>query len=312
MASSLLFGVPGPLACGADQAPPQVLDEVVVTSERAGPGLWHAHRGNAHVWVLGSMSPLPKDITWRSKQVEQILDGTQEVLVQKPIDIGIARILWLLVTQRSLLLVTGGKRLKDVMPAEQHVRFAAQRAKYTDEANKWEHFRPLVAAAFLQQAAFHKAGLSTRVDLGAAMRKLAEKHHVKLEEVKIAGARDMIEALKTLPPATENVCVEASLTTVESGLPRLLERAQAWADGNVELIEKLPEPSEINACRAALDAGTGAAELIALARRTWLDAIEKRLQNPGVTIAVVNIDMLLEHGGLLEQLRAKGYEVDAP
>jgi hypothetical protein len=31
-----------------------------------------------------------------------------------------------------------------------------------------------------------------------------------------------------------------------------------------------------------------------------------------VTIAVMNIDMLLEPGGVLDELRAKGYEVDAP
>jgi hypothetical protein len=29
-------------------------------------------------------------------------------------------------------------------------------------------------------------------------------------------------------------------------------------------------------------------------------------------VAVVNIDMLLEHGGLLDQLRAKGYVVEPP
>ena len=47
-------------------------------------------------------------------------------------------------------------------------------------------------------------------------------------------------------------------------------------------------------------------------RRTWLDTIEKYLQTGGVTVAVMNIDMLLEPGGLLDELRAKGYEVDAP
>ena len=47
-------------------------------------------------------------------------------------------------------------------------------------------------------------------------------------------------------------------------------------------------------------------------RRTWLTAIEKYLQSGGETLAVVNIDMLLEPGGLLDELRAKGYEVDAP
>ena len=299
------------IECRADQAP-QALDELVVTGERTGPGMWHVRHGSGEVWILGSMSPLPKDISWRAKQVDQVLGGTNQVLLQKPLDIGIARILWLLITERSLLLVGGGKRLRDVLPADLQARFAVQRAKYSDDPNKWERFRPLIAAAFLQQAAFHKVGLSTRLDLGAAVRKLAEKHDVPVEEIKIAGVGDVIEAMKTLSPTTENACVAASLATVESDLPRLVDRAQAWANGNVERIQHLPEPREVDACRAALETGVGAADLIGRMRRTWLGAFEKYLKEGGTTVAVVNIDMLLEPGGLLDQLRAKGYAVEAP
>jgi uncharacterized protein YbaP (TraB family) len=295
----------------ADQAP-QVLDEVVVTGERAGPGMWHVHRGAANVWILGSISPLPRDITWRSKQVETVLESTSQVLVQKPIEISIPRILWMLIVDRSVLMVGGGKRLKDVLPPDLHDRFAAQRSKVTDDAGKWERYRPIIAAAFLQQAAFHQANLSMRLDLGAALRILAKKHGVRVEEVKVAGVSDMLEALKTMPPAAERTCVEASLTTVESGIPRLVDRAQAWASGNVERIENLPELKAVDACRVALDAGRGALDVIARIRQTWLASIEKYLQAPGTTIAVVNLDMMLERGGLLDALRAKGYEVDAP
>ena len=66
------------------------------------------------------------------------------------------------------------------------------------------------------------------------------------------------------------------------------------------------------ACRAALEEGAGASDLIALVRRTWLERLERYLQNGGVTVAVVNMDMLLEKGGLLDELRAKGYEIEAP
>ncbi len=288
------------------------MEELVVTGERTGPGMWHVHRGAAQVWILGSMSPLPKGITWRATQVEKVLDGAGQALVQKPFEIGIARILWLLVTERGVLMVRGGKRLKDVLPADLHARFAAQRAKYTDDPNKWERFRPLIAAAFLQQAAFHKVGLSTRLDLGAAVRTLAKKHGVRVEEIKIAGVGDVMDALKVLPPATENACVDASLVTVERDLPRLLDRAQAWASGNIERIGKLREPPEVDACRAALDSGVGAADLIARIRRTWVGTIEKYLQSPGVTLVVLNMDMLLEPGGVLDELRALGYDVDAP
>jgi hypothetical protein len=148
--------------------------------------------------------------------------------------------------------------------------------------------------------------------MGAAVRKLADKHDVPVEEIKIAGVGDVIEAMKTLPRTTENACVAASLATVESDLPRLVDRAQAWANGNIERIQHLPQPAEVGSCRAALDAGVGAADLIARMRRTWLGAFDKYLQMDGVTVAVMNMDMLLEPGGLLDQLRAKGYAVDAP
>jgi uncharacterized protein YbaP (TraB family) len=291
---------------------PQAVEEVVVTSERPGPGMWHVHRGAANVWILGSISPLPRDITWRASQVEAVLQSTSQVLVQKPLEISIPRILWMLIADRKYLMVVGGKRLKDVMPADLHARFAVQRSKVTDDAEKWERYRPIIATAFLQQAAFHKVNLSMRLDLGAALRQLATKHGVRIEEVKVAGASDMLEALKTMPPATERICVEASLHTIESGLPRLMERAQAWADGNVERIENLPELKEVDTCRNALDEGKGASDVIGRIRQTWLDTIEKHLRSDGTTIAVINLDLLLERGGLLDQLRAKGYEVDSP
>ena len=269
------------------------MDEVVVTGERTGPGMWHVHHGSAQLWILGSLSPLPKGITWKANEVERVLDSTNRVLVPKPLEIGIVRILWLLITERKLLMVQGGKRLKDVLPPNLYARFAQLRTKYTDDPDKWERYRPIIATAFLQQAAFHQVGLSARLDLGAAVRTLAKKHHVPVDEVKIAGVGDVLEALKTMQPSTENTCVEASLVTIESGLPRLIDRAQAWATGNVERIENLPEPAEVNACLAALDTGAATGDLIARVRRTWLDSMERSLQGSGVTLAVVNMDMLL-------------------
>jgi uncharacterized protein YbaP (TraB family) len=298
-------------ACRAAQTP-QALDEIVVTAERAGPGMWHVHRDAANVWILGSIAPLPRDITWRSKQVEFVLESASQVLIQKPIEISIPRVLWMLIADRKYLMVSGGKRLKDVMPPELHARFALQRSAVGESEDKWERYRPIIAAAFLQQEAFHHANLSMRLDLGAALRKLAEKHGVRIEEVKVAGMSDMLEALKTLAPHTESICVEASLTTVESGLPRLVERAEAWSNGDVERIEKLSDLKEVDACRTAIDQGKGASDFIGRIRQTWLENFEKYLRSPGTTIAVVNLDMLLEKGGLLDELRAKGYEVDSP
>ena len=306
--SALQCAEPAPAAA----APPDQLQELVVTGERTGPGLWHVHKGAAHVWILGSISPLPKGITWRSTQVERLLASTNLVLVPKPVEIGIVRILWLLITERGALMVRGGKRLKDVMPPELYARFAKDRARFTSDAQKWERYRPIIASAFLEQQAFHSVGLSARLDLGAAVRALAKKRNVRVEEVKIAGVGDLVDALKSMSASTEDTCVDASLVTVESGLPQLIDRARAWATGDIEAIQSHPEPAQVDACLRALDSGAASGDLLARIRRTWLEALQKSLDSAGTTIAVINMDLLLEKGGLVEQLRQRGYEVDPP
>jgi uncharacterized protein YbaP (TraB family) len=301
---------------GAEQPPPpSTIDEVVVTGERTGPGLWHVHgpagrRGDA--WILGTVSPLPKAITWRSREVEELLGKTNVVLVNKPFEIGIVRGLWLYLTQRSVFVIADGRRLADVMPADLYRRFESQRVKYSSDAEKWSRYRPIIATAFLEQAALHQVGLSARLDIGAEVRSLARRRGVPIEELKIAGVRDFIDALKNMPKATELTCVAGALATVESGLPRLIARAQAWATGNVERIQSLPDPQEVDACFAALSADAGAADLLTQIRRTWVDNLDSHLRHGDASLAVVNMDLLLERGGLIDALRARGYTVDAP
>jgi uncharacterized protein YbaP (TraB family) len=314
--ASLWLAATGLLACHLALAraedPPVKLDEIIVSGERAGPGLWHVQKGAAQLWIFGTVSPLPKDMTWRSKQLEKILDGTDQVLVAKPVEIGIARALWLLVTQRDLLMLGHGKKLKDVMPADLHARFATQRAKFTKDADKWEKFRPIIAAAFLEEDALHAVGLSTRLDLADEVRSLARKHHVRIEEFKIAGLHDVLDALKSLPPATEQKCVAASLATIESGMPRLIDRAQAWATGDVQRIQDLPESAEVALCRTAITVDPGAGDLYTLLRQTWIENMARHLETGGVTLAVVSMDMLIESGGFLDALRSRGYTIDSP
>jgi uncharacterized protein YbaP (TraB family) len=296
------------------QSPPQeaTIDEVVVTSERTGPGFWHVSGPVGEAWLLGTVSPLPKNITWRSRQLEQLLGGTRTVLVAKPMEIGIVRAMWLFVTQHDVLMVPGGRHLKDVMAPELYARFEHERVKYSNDAEKWTRYRPIIATAFLEQAALHHVGLSARLDVGAEVRVLARKHDVPIEEIKIAGLRDIIDALKTMPPETENTCVAGALETIETGLPRLVARADAWVTGNVERIQSLPQSAEVDACVTALSSAKGPADLMARIRHAWLEDIAAHLRAGGSTIAVVNMDLLLEHGGLLDGLRAAGYRVEAP
>jgi hypothetical protein len=74
----------------------------------------------------------------------------------------------------------------------------------------------------------------------------------------------------------------------------------------------LPESAEVGACRVAITADAGSGDLLALLKHTWLSNMEQHLQSGGVTLAVVSMDLLIEPGGFLDELRARGYAIDAP
>lgn len=288
------------------------MPDVVITGVRAGPGLWRVHRGAAQLWILCTVAPLPKDMTWRSRRIERLLGATDTVLIGKPLNVGILRILWLLVTQRDLVMVPAGRRLRDVLPPALYARFAADRAKFTHNNDKWERYRPIIAAGMLQEAALRSVGLSTRLEVGMIVRKLARGRDVRVEEFRAAGIGDALDALRTVPVATEQKCVAAILATVESGLPRLVARADAWAVGDIARIQALPEPAEVGECRSAIEGGGGPAALLRRIQYAWLARLDAQLRAGGRTLAVVNMDLLLRPGGLLDELRAQGYQVDAP
>ena len=95
-------------------------------------------------------------------------------------------------------------------------------------------------------------------------------------------------------------------------MPQLIDRARAWATGDIDSIQSHPEPAQVDACVKALDSGASTGDLIGRIRHTWLQALQKSLDSAGTTIAVVNMDLLLEKGGLLDELKGRGYEVDPP
>ena len=46
-----------------------------------GPALWKVSSGDRELWILGEVAPLPRKVKWKSKQFEDLLAGSQEVIL---------------------------------------------------------------------------------------------------------------------------------------------------------------------------------------------------------------------------------------
>ncbi len=303
----LLLGAHAAAGAAADP----VLAPLIVSGERAGPGLWQVSGDQARLWILGTVSPLPVGMTWRAREVMRVLGNVETVLVAKPVELSVPRVVWMLIAQRDLLLLPRGRKLRDILPPDLYARFTAQRTQSGEALDKWERYRPIVAGALLEDRALAGAGLSDRLDVSLTVRRLARERHITVTELNTPGAADMLKALQAVPPAAEVACLTTLVETVETGIPALAARADAWASGDLERLRALP-PSAVTACAAALGGQGVAGAPWQKTRDAWLAALEARLRGAAATLAVIDLDMLLGPRGLLQDLRDAGFRIEEP
>lgn len=300
------------------------LAAVVVTGAQPGPGLWRVSKGNHVMWVLGTLSPLPRSMQWTSLDVDQIIGESQQILkpptVKFKADIGFFGKMFLLPSAYSARKNEEGLTLQQVLPPPVYARWQVLKQKYIGNDGSIERWRPLFAAQELYKKAIKANDLSRSGGVEYSIEQLAKKHSIKevstSYQVVIQHPRDALKAFKQSAPH-DVTCFIRTLDTVEQDLPSIRARANAWATGDLKALRQLPDSQRRDACISAIaDAGfartLGLADVPAKQAATWLAAARAALARNTQTFATLPMDELLKPDGYMAKLQAEGYEVEAP
>jgi hypothetical protein len=317
-------------ALGAADSPNTTLDEVLVTGEQPGPGLWKISKGDHVLWIFGSYSPLPKKMSWRSKEVETIVAESQELITAVDIkpNIGFFTGLTLLPSLIGIRNNPGGAKLKDVVPDDLYARWLVQKDKYIGQDKGIEKWRPSFAAGELFAKAVEQLGFKPQdyPPTDAALEvveKIAKKHKVKITTptvpVDVEKPRAWIKEFKK-SPLDDLACFSATLKRLETDLDLLRSRANAWAIGNVAALRPQVYIEQQDACFAAFMTALklegaqqrGFQDIPARIVQTWVAAVETALTRNSSTFAVLSIDDIFRKDGYVEALRKKGYAIEEP
>ncbi|HEY1042837.1 MAG TPA: TraB/GumN family protein [Telluria sp.] len=236
------------------------MDTVVVAGVQPGPGLWKVRHGDHLMYVLGTQSPLPKNITWRSDEVDQVLQLADEVLASPGIsvgsDIGFFRGLTLLPSAMKASKNPDGQTLQDVLPPELYVRWSMLKQRYMGRDGGIEKKRPLIAAFQLYSEALSDSGLReggvidpviTAVLKQRKMKRTPTVLDVKLEDPRQALADFRKETLKP----EDLACFSKTLDVIEGDLPQVAARANAWAVGDWPALRSGARQDWQQACASA-------------------------------------------------------------
>lgn len=293
-----------------------IMDEVVITGEWAGPRLWKVSNGEHVLWILGTLQPLPKRMTWQSKEVESVLAESQELLgsVSVRAKINLFNALPLYFQIRKIARLKDQQTLHDVLPDDLYQRFTALKARFAVDDDSLDKLRPLAAAGRLYQRALDASDLTAGGSVADTVVKLAKRHDVKVHDMtfRIDDPRGALKQLENLPHAAELACVDALFTSLESDLDAMRARAAAWAKGDVSALRQLPLPDGRASCWEALLSVPQVKAASAQAQANWMSAAEAALHDNRSTLAMSPIYDLLGEKGALARLRAVGYRIEGP
>jgi uncharacterized protein YbaP (TraB family) len=304
----------------ATQAAPQEeppVQEIEVTGVRPGPSLWRVSKGDHVAWLLGTLDPLPKRMTWRSREVESVIAQAQEVLAGAPsvsANIGPISIIRLYIQWRRTEKIPEKADLRDWLSAPLYARFTALKMRFDPHDQKIEELRPMFAARRLYERALGASDLTSRNDIQSEVFKLAHRHNVPIERtsIRLTDPRGILTEVGEIPRAAEIACLAATVERLETDLGAMQARAGAWALGDVDTLRKLPYPRQREVCTSAAASAPEIRVLIDRAGAEWQAALEAALARNRTTLAMKPIYDLIGPNGTLALMRAKGYTVEGP
>lgn len=318
---------PPPTATAGHAAPsPAIvdLDAIVVSGAQPGPGMWKVSKDGHVLYILGTLSPLPRRMQWISRDVEDTIARSQAVIAPPTVnmssDIGFFRGLMLVPALLKARNNPGGKPLREMVSPELYARWLVLKARYMGRDRGVEKRRPIIAAQELYEAAMRKSGLTIDSVVAPVVRKAARRAGVPVvpAEAKLV-IKDPKAALKEFNESAlaDTECFSGTLARIETDLGTMRARANAWAVGDIQALRALPIHNQYAACVGAItETGLakrlGISDLVDRAREAWLAAARDALAKNDATFATLPIGAIVGPESYVERLRAQGYEVQAP
>lgn len=324
------------LAVSAEEpAAGEPMEEVVVTGEFPGPGMWKVTRVDdpaGHVlWIVGEPPPLPKRLKWKSDEVEAVLSRSQEILLDSTLrvepdeKIGLFRGLMLLPSALKARKNPDASTLREQLPPELYERWRVQKKRYLGNDGAVEKWRPIFAANKLRRAAVDDLGLRAGGMVWDEVEKLAAKQKKKVTTPSLKFTFEADELKGKIrefsrEQLADTECFKVTLDLTDALADRATgeRRARAWATADLATLDSLPAlPNPMVPCAMALLSSQVAQQVLPADLREqlyalWVDSAVASLAANETTLAIVPLAKLTGEAGYLSRLRSQGHQIDPP
>ena len=307
MKSAVLAALVALLAPGMAIAQPQddVVDDIVVTAQASGAPIWTIRNGASTLILVGSISGLPADVTWRPQALEAAVERADLALTPQEGRLGLADIMRVIWRMRTIGVLPDERTTADYLDADWQARLEAVMADERSDAWRRQSLL-LLSFSLIEDGTGFGQGRQGR-SAAEVVQRTARQADIETRPVGIVRGDTMVESLIEAPPQAHVACLQAAIVAAEAGPDTARERAMAWRTRNVAAVAASPIDQALSRCWPWVDADI-APELHA----QWAETIQTALSTPQETVAVAGVRLLAEPNGILDQLEARGLEIEGP
>lgn len=301
------------VAVWADPPPPPVndwadIETVVVHAPVRGPAMWRVSKGDAEIWLVGTLGPLPEGLDWNDSLIAEKITGAKKLYLEAEASTGIVSVSWFMLTHWGIFSMPSGQKMQDVLAPDVRARFVQALGVIGEKPDSYEKTKPQVAAWKIEAAFLKKRKFTTGGGLEERLSRLARTAGVKTQRM---GSYDVIPVLKEyldLPPAQGQACLKAALNDMDNWDKHAVAAAQGWTVGDVDAVRAHYADSELEVCLASHNAHFDKLEQRAV--KDAMSAVEAALATPGKSVMLISIGDLLRQQGVAAALVARGYHIE--
>ncbi len=292
-----------PSQAAAQPGEASVVEEIVITARRADAPIWEITVGDGSLILVGAISGVSRDLPWRPEALEAATRRSDRILFPQIGQASPADVMRLIWRSRTITRLPDGTTTADYLPPE-----VQQRLEVVMEGDNDRWRRESLVMLGLNLIT-DKTGHQRRRTRGAVevIEDAARQADVPVRRVGVLRGDALVENLITQPPEAYLGCVEAAVSAAEAGPEGAARRIEAWRARRVPDVLAEPLDEALNLCWPS-----GDPDVAPLLRAQWAEAIEAALDESGVTLAVAQLRLLAEPGGVLDVLEARGFDIVGP
>lgn len=264
----------------------------------AKPAIWRLERGDASLYLLGSVHLLPDNINWYGGSIEQIVNDADEVVFEVHLTPEKES------RSTQIVLANGifqnGDTLNNHLEPEEYETLISLAQSYGIPGSAISSFKPWYASIVLSVSAIVKQGWNPNSGVDKSIEKIAAVQNKTISELETVEFQ--MSTLYDHPLDVQAAMLKDTLVQLKDINAVTLEMVDAWASGdaermNVAFLEPMKLQEEIY-------------EKLVLQRNSnWIPVIEKLFAKDQVTLVVAGVAHFIGDDGVIGMLEEKGYKV---